>query len=100
MSPVWPSHPGLARVFPIEWARAVHFPVMLYFVLFTIVHVTLVLATGVLRNLGHMYAASDEVNWIGAGLFAGSLVLMAAAVVFARPVILRPIAALTGKISR
>ena len=33
-----------------------HFPVMLYFVAFTVVHVALVFATGALRNLNHMYA--------------------------------------------
>ena len=100
MSPIWPSNDRLNRIYPIEWARKVHFPVMLYFVLFVIVHVTLVLATGALRNLNHMYAASNEISWVGVALFAGSLVLMAAAVLAARPVLLRPIAGLTGKLSR
>ena len=49
----------LNRIYPVEWARAVHFPVMLYFVAFIIVHVALVFATGALRNLNHMYAAQD-----------------------------------------
>lgn len=100
MSPVWPQNDRLNRLFPIEWARAVHFPVMLYFVLFLIVHLTLVLTTGALRNLSHMYAASDQVSWVGITLFAGSVVLMVAAVLAARPVILRPIASITGKLSR
>ncbi len=42
----------------------------------------------------------DTARWIGVALFAGSLVLMAAVVLAARPVILRPIAALTGKVGR
>jgi thiosulfate reductase cytochrome b subunit len=100
MSPLWPRSDRLGRAFPIEWARAIHFPVMLYFVLFVIVHVTLVLATGAVRNLNHMYAASNYISWVGVALFAGSLVLMAAAVLAARPVLLRPIASLTGKLSR
>jgi len=100
MSPIWPRNDRLNRLYPIEWARAVHFPVMLFFVLFVIVHVTLVLATGAVRNLSHMYSASDQVSWVGVALFAGSLVLMVAAVLAARPVILRPIASLTGKVSR
>lgn len=100
MSPLWPESARLARIVPIRAARAVHFPVMLYFVLFTIVHVTLVLATGALRNLSHMYAASETTTWVGIALFAGSLALMVLAVIAARPLILRPIAALTGRISR
>jgi thiosulfate reductase cytochrome b subunit len=104
MSPIWPQSGRLAdrlnRAYPIEWARRVHFPVMLYFVLFLIVHVTLVLATGAVRNLNHMYAARDEISWLGVALFAGSLALMVAAVLASRPVLLRPIAALTGKVSR
>ncbi|MET4705187.1 hypothetical protein [Frigoribacterium sp. UYMn621] len=101
MSPLWPDTAERAgRVFPIELARAVHYPVMLYFVLFAIAHVTLVLATGALRNLNHMYAARDETSWVGFALFAASAVAMVAAWIFARPVILRPIAALTGKLNR
>ena len=100
MSPIWPTNERLNRAFPIEWARKVHYPVMLYFVVFVIVHVTLVLATGAMRNLNHMYAASNEISWVGVALFAGSVVLMAVAVLAARPVLLRPIAGLTGKLSR
>ncbi|MBU4466291.1 MAG: cytochrome b/b6 domain-containing protein, partial [Actinobacteria bacterium] len=47
MSGVWPKKAArLNKIYPVEWARAVHFPVMLYFVLFIIVHVALVFATG------------------------------------------------------
>lgn len=101
MSPSWPSKAKrLNHVFPIETARALHFPVMVYFVLFIIVHVTLVLTTGALRNLNHMYAASDGTGWTGFWFFAASLAVMVAAWVAARPLFLRPVAALTGKVSR
>ena len=101
MSPSWPAKAKrLNRVFPIEAARALHFPVMVYFVLFIVVHVTLVLTTGALRNLNHMYAASDGTGWTGFWFFAASVVIMAAAWVAARPLFLRPVAALTGKVSR
>ena len=101
MSPSWPAKaPRLNRAFPIGAARALHFPVMIYFVLFIIVHVTLVLATGALRNLNHMYAASDGTGWAGFWFFAGSVVIMVAAWVAARPIFLRPVAALTGKVGR
>jgi thiosulfate reductase cytochrome b subunit len=100
MSGIWPKNAqGLNKVYPIEWARAVHFPVMLYFVLFIIVHVALVFATGALRNLNHMYAAQDAVNWVGFWIFAASLVVIAAGWVAARPLVLAPIAKLFGKVT-
>ncbi len=101
MSGAWPANaPRLNRAFPIEWARAVHFPVMLVFLAFIVVHVALVLSTGALRNLNRMYAARDDDSWIGFGVFAGSIVVMVAAWFLARPVFLRPVASLTGKVTR
>ncbi|MFT4212598.1 MAG: cytochrome b/b6 domain-containing protein [Microbacterium sp.] len=100
MSGVWPKNARtLNRIYPIEVARRVHFPVMVYFVVFIVVHVTLVFATGALRNLNHMYAAQDAVNWAGFWIFAASLVLIAAGWVAARPLVLAPIARLFGKVS-
>ncbi|MBN9180546.1 MAG: cytochrome b/b6 domain-containing protein [Microbacterium sp.] len=100
MSGVWPKNAKtLNRAYPVEWARAVHFPVMLYFVLFIIVHVALVLATGALRNLNHMYGGSDQVNWIGFWIFAASLAVIAAGWAAARPLVLAPIARLFGTVS-
>ena len=107
MSPVWPKNAKtLSRIYPVEWARAVHFPVMLYFVAFVATHVILVLATGALRNLNHMYASLGSTepaayadNWIGFWLFVASLGVIAAAWIAARPLVLAPIAGLFGKIS-
>jgi hypothetical protein len=73
---------------------------MLYFVFFIIVHVALVLATGALRNLNHMYGGNDDVNWIGFGIFALSVAAMVAAWFLARPLFLRPIASLMGSVTR
>ena len=99
--------PGLAvrfqkidKIYPVAVARKIHFPVMIYFVAFTVVHVTLVLATGALRNLNHMYAGRDDQSWIGFGIFAGSVVLMAAAWIAVRPTILASMASLTGNVRR
>lgn len=99
MSPAWTSR-RLSRVFPIGLARAVHFPVMIFFVAFIVVHVILVFATGALRNLNHMYAARNDDGWLGFWIFAGALVLMILAWFAARPVVLRAIASLTGTVSR
>ncbi|MDF0514183.1 cytochrome b/b6 domain-containing protein [Agromyces sp. H3Y2-19a] len=100
MSGIWPKNAKtLNRIYPVEWARAVHFPVMLYFVAFIIVHVGLVFATGILRNLNHMYASQDAVNWVGFWIFVASLVVIAVAWIAARPLVLAPIARLFGKVS-
>lgn len=101
LSGAWPAQARRVNVaFPIEWARAVHFPVMLVFLAFIVVHVALVLATGALRNLNHMYAARDDASWIGFGVFAASVVVMVAAWFLTTPLFMRPVAALTGKVSR
>ncbi len=108
LSGVWPKNAEkLDRLYPAEWARKVHFPTMLFFVAFIVVHVALVLATGALRNLNHMYAArgsEDPAAYTsdptGLLIFAASLVVMAAAWVAARPAVLVPIARLFGDVKQ
>jgi len=100
MSGMWPKRAErLSKAYPVEWARAVHFPVMLYFVGFIVVHVALVMLTGFLRNLNHMYASQDAVTWTGFWVFVGSLVVIAAAWVADRPLVLAPIARAFGNVS-
>jgi thiosulfate reductase cytochrome b subunit len=97
----WPERVAwLNRVYPVEWARAVHFPVMLYFVAFTIVHVFLVFFTGALANLNHMYTSRDVVDWWGLVIFLASLVVIAAAWFLTKPMFTTPIAARMGKVSK
>jgi thiosulfate reductase cytochrome b subunit len=101
MSPLWERRLSrLDRIYPVAIARAVHFPVMLYFLLFTLAHVTLVLATGALRNLNHMYAARDDGSWLGFGIFAVSLVVTIAAWLLAKPIFVQPLAALFGTVTK
>ncbi|WP_235036207.1 cytochrome b/b6 domain-containing protein [Arthrobacter sp. 18067] len=101
MSNVWPADAKrLNRFYPVELARAVHFPVMGYFVAFIAVHVFLVFFTGVLANLNHMYASNDGASWAGFWVFAASLAVVAAAWLLARPLFLRPLAALTGSVTK
>nr|WP_314840702.1 cytochrome b/b6 domain-containing protein [uncultured Microbacterium sp.] len=100
MSGMWPKKAErLSKAYPIEWARALHFPVMLYFVAFIIAHVALVMLTGFLRNLNHMYAAQDAVSWTGFWVFIASLVVMAGGWFAARPLVIAPIAKLFGSVS-
>ncbi|BAJ74903.1 hypothetical protein MTES_1939 [Microbacterium testaceum StLB037] len=108
LSGVWPKDAEkLNRLYPVEWARKIHFPVMLFFVAFIVVHVALVLATGALRNLNHMYAARGAVDPgeytsdpTGLLIFAASLLAMAAGWVAARPAVLVPIARLFGDVKQ
>ncbi|MGO4295248.1 cytochrome b/b6 domain-containing protein [Glutamicibacter sp. MCAF14] len=107
LSAFWPKNmPALTKKYPIEVARALHFPTMLYFVLFILVHVILVFSTGALRNLNHMYAAQGSTdpaqyadNWAGLLFFALSLLVIAGAWFACRPMILASIARLFGKVS-
>ncbi|MEV8516944.1 hypothetical protein [Dactylosporangium sp. NPDC051484] len=74
--------------------------------LFVVVHVALVLATGALRNLNHMYAAQGSSdpdayadNWAGFWIFSLSLLVVGGAWTAARPLLLAPIARLFGPVS-
>ncbi|MBL5974714.1 MAG: cytochrome b/b6 domain-containing protein [Candidatus Leucobacter sulfamidivorax] len=100
MSEWWPERARrLNRLYPAPLARAIHFPVMLFFVLFVIVHVFLVLATGALRNLNHMFAGTDQVNWAGFWWFVVALLASTAVGWLARPLVIAPIANLFGRVS-
>jgi thiosulfate reductase cytochrome b subunit len=101
MSPSWPRNAArLNRAFPIEAARAMHFPLMIVFVAFIVVHVTLVLATGALRNLNHMYAVNDGPSWLGFWIFVASIVVMSGAWIALRPMSIRAIASTMGSVTR
>jgi thiosulfate reductase cytochrome b subunit len=100
MSEFWPKDAKrLNKIYPVEVARAVHFPTMLFFVLFILIHVFLVFATGALRNLNHMFGGTDAVNWAGFWLFAAAIAITAAGWYATRPLILAPIAKLFGQVS-
>jgi hypothetical protein len=71
---------------------------MIFFLVFTFVHVVLVLTTGALRKLNQMYAARDTDDWIGFAVFAASLVVMAVAWVLTKPPLLKRIAAASGRV--
>lgn len=99
MSGVWPKeNKTLNKLVPFEFAKKIHFPVMIYFIIFIVIHVALVFATGALRNLNHMYAASDAVNWVGFWIFAASSLLVVAGVVLARPKFIIPLAKRFGTV--
>jgi thiosulfate reductase cytochrome b subunit len=98
LSSIWPAEGSLASPATEKWARAIHYPVMLFFLAFTFVHVVLVLTTGALRKLNQMYTARDTDDWLGFVVFALSVVAMVAAWVLARPPLLKRIAATSGRV--
>lgn len=101
MSGIWPKNAkALNKAYPVEIARAIHFPVMLYFVIFIVIHVVLVFATGALRNLNHMFGGTDEVNWNGFWIFFAGMVVIVGAVAAARTIVLAPIAKLFGTVTQ
>jgi DMSO/TMAO reductase YedYZ molybdopterin-dependent catalytic subunit/thiosulfate reductase cytochrome b subunit len=80
---------GISKRLSIQTARSLHFLVLCWFLVFIFLHVTLVFATGALRNLNHIYAGTDAEGWLGAGLFAASMVVAAVAWLAATPLTLR-----------
>lgn len=101
MSNLWPGPSArISKIYPLPLARAIHLPVMIFFVLFIIVHVTLVLTTGALKNLNHMFAANNGDSWLGFGIFALLIAVIVAAWILAKPAFLQPLASLGGKVTR
>jgi thiosulfate reductase cytochrome b subunit len=80
---------GISKRLSIQTARSLHFLVLCWFVVFSFVHVTLVFATGALRNLNHIYAGTDANDWVGFGIFACSMAVVTVAWVAATPLTLR-----------
>ena len=79
----------LSKVLSIQTARSLHFLVFVWFLIFIVIHVTLVFATGALVNLNHMYAGRDGGGWLGFWVFAASMVIVIVGWVAATPVTLR-----------
>lgn len=88
----------LDRVLPLRLTKRIHWWTMIFLVAFTLVHVYLVLATGAVRNLNHLYAVRDDGSWAGVLVFAVSLALIAAVLLALRPSLVRRAAARTGTV--
>lgn len=58
-----------------QGARSIHFIVMISYGIFTLVHVTLVVATGFTRNMNHIVMGTD-VNTSSKGIYIGSGVII------------------------
>lgn len=107
MSNAWPEdNATLNKIYPAPVARFLHFPTMVFFLIFITIHVFLVFVGavvgghGIFGNLQHMYAASDDAPWFAFIMFVLSIFAMVAAWFLARPIFLTPIANMFGKVSR
>ncbi|HEY5303311.1 MAG TPA: molybdopterin-dependent oxidoreductase [Acidimicrobiales bacterium] len=79
----------ISKPLSIQTARSLHFLVLTWFLLFIVMHVTLVFATGMLNNLNHVFAARNDDSWIGFSIFAASMVVVTAGWIAATPFTLR-----------
>jgi methionine sulfoxide reductase catalytic subunit len=80
---------AVSRRLSIQTARSLHFLVMVWFLLFIAIHITLVFTTGLLRNLNHIYAGRNDDSWVGFWIFAISMAVFVVAWVAATPLTLR-----------
>lgn len=79
----------ISKVLSIQTARSLHFLVLVWFLTFIVMHVTMVFATGLLRNLNHMFAARDSNGWVGFIVFAVAMTVCAIGWIAATPFTLR-----------
>jgi thiosulfate reductase cytochrome b subunit len=101
MSPAFQTRvPQANRFLPMSVTRQIHFIVMLWFVVFILVHVTLVLTTGALRNLNHMYASQDNNEWLGFMIFSASIFVLVGGWFAASPFTIRYLASFSGTVTR
>ena len=78
-----------SKVFSIQLARSVHALVMVWFIVFIVMHVTMVFATGALQNLNAMFAARDSNGWLGFAMFSVAMTIVIATWIMASPFTLR-----------
>jgi thiosulfate reductase cytochrome b subunit len=99
LSSAWPlDAPRLNRVLPERPIRRLHNLVLFAFLAFIVVHIDLVLFTGAVHNLNVMYAASNDVSWMGTVIFIASLAVLAAAWFALTPSVQKKLAGLTGTV--
>jgi DMSO/TMAO reductase YedYZ molybdopterin-dependent catalytic subunit/thiosulfate reductase cytochrome b subunit len=79
----------LGRTFNRQVARSLHFLILLWFLQFIVVHVTMVLITGARRNLNHITLGTDGTSPAGALLAALGLVVLAVLWFWASPFTMR-----------
>lgn len=100
LSLYWPVHiVGLSRLFSHRAARMMHVAVMVYLVVFTVLHTALVLLTDPVNNLNRMFAASGDGTGNGVWMFLVALAVMAVSLILTHPKVTVKLAALFGVVT-
>ncbi|HET7139102.1 MAG TPA: molybdopterin-dependent oxidoreductase [Arthrobacter sp.] len=79
----------ISTMLSIQTARSLHFLVLVWFLLFIVIHVTFVFTTGALNNLNHIFANRDDDSWAGFWIFALSMAVVVVGWVAATPLTIR-----------
>jgi methionine sulfoxide reductase catalytic subunit len=79
----------ISSVLSIQTARSLHFMVFVWFLLFIVMHVSLVFMTGLQDNLNHIFAARHDDSWNGLWLFLVAMVIATGGWLAATPFTLR-----------
>lgn len=74
-----------AKVLNRQAARTIHFVVLCWFLLFIVIHVTLVFITGMRQNLNFMFAGRNDNSWEGVLMFGIAMVVVVVAWSLASP---------------
>jgi methionine sulfoxide reductase catalytic subunit len=77
------------RVLNRQRARSIHFLAMWWFLLFILIHVTLVFITGARVNLNMMFAGVNDGSWSGFAIFVPAMALLAVTWWLASPFTIR-----------
>lgn len=77
------------RLFNRQVARTVHFFVLLWFLQFIAIHLTMVVITGLRRNLNHIALGNDTTSMAGTWLALAVLIVLGALWMWASPFTLR-----------
>lgn len=79
----------LSKILNRQVARSIHFFILLWFVQFIGVHLTMVFVTGLRRNLNHITLGTDSTAWTGTIIALAGAVVLAAVWLWASPFTLK-----------
>jgi DMSO/TMAO reductase YedYZ molybdopterin-dependent catalytic subunit/thiosulfate reductase cytochrome b subunit len=89
-SPSLSNYSGwFGRLLNRQRARSIHFLALWWFLLFILIHVTLVFITGARANLNMMWAGVNDRSWSGFAIFIPAMALVAATWWLASPMTIR-----------
>jgi len=100
LSSAWPlDAPRLNRVLPEKPIRRLHNIVLFAFMAFIVVHVSLVLFTGAVQNLNVMFAARNDLSYVGTIIFIAALAVLTGVWFALNDSLQKRLARLTGEVA-